>query len=154
MTSELGKSPQLNSALLDILRKADAVMDESMNWNSMPSWNNNTKDAPAHYLTGGALWFVLIDVDGSEGEPTYVIQSVLRPVLTNYPHFIKDVDKSFDYYSDQVALEHACTNPKRFERAQIKGILDLRARPRRIEIAGRRYAPYLTSYDVVMKMVE
>lgn len=55
---------------------------------------------------------------------------------------------------DQAQLFEICDNPRLWERVSVRGILDLRTHPERFYVVGRRHMPYMTEYDIRMKMVE
>lgn len=63
-------------------------------------------------------------------------------------------DEYWQYVKDHGNLVEICRNARIWERAKIRGIIDLRAKPIRFEVIGRKFLPYLTEWEVLMRMVE
>lgn len=63
-------------------------------------------------------------------------------------------DEYWQYMEDQSHLEELCRNPALWRDAKLRGIIDLREKPIRFEIVGRKFLPYLTEWDILMRLTE
>lgn len=63
-------------------------------------------------------------------------------------------DEYWQYAIDQENLVGICRQPRIWERTKIRGIIDLRDRPIRFEVIGRKFLPYMTEWDILMKLAE
>lgn len=63
-------------------------------------------------------------------------------------------DEYWQYTEDHQSLSSLCRQARIWENAKLRGIIDLREKPIRFEITGRKFLPYYTEYDILLKIVE
>lgn len=100
-----------------------------------------------------APYLLVLDASYSPGWNEAAFLLMWRTLLVPEPTRIRS-DVYWMYAVSHDNLVETCSSFTIWERVKCRGIIDLRSKPIRFSVVGRKFLPYLTEWDVLMRTID